>query len=61
MLIEREAHLPLTNTTQYNYGVGLSVSSNFDLINRKNQINKQYEVAGAKDMLQSQEDEIRQK
>jgi transposase len=40
MLIEREADLPLTNTTQYNYGVGLSVSSNFDLINRKNQINK---------------------
>jgi hypothetical protein len=35
---------------------------NFDLINRKNQINlAKYEVAGAKDMLQSQEDEIRQK
>jgi outer membrane protein TolC len=52
----------LTNTTQYNYGAGLSVRFPiFDLINRKNQINlAKYEVAGAKDMLQSQEDEIRQ-
>jgi len=52
----------LTNTTQYNYGAGLSVRFPiFDLINRKNQINlAKYEVAGAKDMLQSLEDEIRQ-
>ncbi|MFT5238867.1 MAG: outer membrane protein TolC [Flavobacteriaceae bacterium] len=52
----------LSNTTQYNYGAGLSVKLPiFDLINRKNQINlAKYEVAGAKNMLQSQEDEIRQ-
>jgi outer membrane protein TolC len=52
----------LTNTTQYNYGAGLSVRFPiFDLINRKNQINlAKYEVAGAKNMLESQEDEVRQ-
>jgi hypothetical protein len=60
MLIEREAHLPLLiqhNIIMENFL--LSLQFLISLIERI-KLTK-YEVAGAKDMLQSQEDEIRQK
>jgi len=51
-----------TNTTQWNYGVGLYVKFPvFDFLNRKNQVEQaNLELEAAKSMLQFQEDEIRQ-
>ncbi|MEC5164342.1 outer membrane protein TolC [Flavobacterium sp. PL11] len=51
-----------TNTRQFNYSVGFYVNLTvFNVINRKNQIGlARLEVDEAKDMVQFQEDEIRQ-
>jgi outer membrane protein TolC len=51
-----------TNTTQWNYGVGLYLKFPvFDFLNRKNQVEQaKLELDEAKSMLQFQEDETRQ-